>query len=1476
MKRMWALPTGLLLQRSTRGCCHTEGSRGGAGGAGAAESMLEEAPVFYSLTHPLDEVRPLSVFDCSPFGGGFEDACLCQVKQHVKFGGCAGEASGDSLVISNPAFRVVFSSACLPLVVLYNKVTKLHSFWLVRSRRDGQREPCGESSALQETESPAPSDAEFFSAPKKERAALSHFADGLPCSPRERAVNADVALEHLYTERLPTGTSLSKLGPATQVFFLATHEASLAVCFLIPQRGLLQFFEVSCAPAERAVGSGVSVTKTFSLPCLSAAPLHGLNPVTVHLASTPVSASSYYLLLDTDRRLSLYSMNQKICDCLLPDRCPPASGSPSPGEAHASRALPDSPALSPPPRAPLCHKILQLAHPVANRLNLLFEDGRSLRVALNLHPQHSIVSHCFRASSCTLPADVYNVFLSDYLRWHSSAHASSLSHYDSFSLYLVALSAPSTHSLPTHSPAPPHPLDDADWLYLLSSHRSRADPVLPHLFPASPPPPAHQLSPHALALASSWHLRQEVAVLKPYLNRIIHGLHLLFENAKLSTLTSNTAHKLAFTLLDLSYLLGWTNYLTHYLLFLSNRDRLRHRNRSIIPAVRQLLHSPPSSHAPPPHTHRPIEPLYKSPPSIYRWLHRCLRGIREPFPLLNAQRNPCDLTRKICTLYRVLRFGPHRQPAHPRSPWLQRARAMVLSLADDLRGLPELDSLPFGVALPIREALYAVRHHPPTNWNHRCYEIIGRTDLALQHLNFETLSQTKATLKERAHKPTAPLDHPQQPTPSQHDLLLKTLSQPFLVSDEPDHPPRDPPTSNRHDDLPHPHHPDVLNPTALMRFSRDDRLLHASKLLRSTRPIRLRLHPDAERLSELDKLNALKSQLHLRLHRNFALSVGRGMLRLSGELDTSRLFLHPPHQAPVSSRSDWFTVPPLATSGYLPGVKGSISLPDDLDLDAESTWPNFHNGVATGLYVTPSHVERLTSSWISYNRTKMELTDAHAGFLYALGLQGHLQQLDLTTVYEYLFTAHPLISAGLLLGLASCSYGTACSTTSKVLGIHFSPTSPDAATDLDSHHIIRSAAALGSSLASAPSSKTSPTAKPTLSPAASLSDSSVSAKAPTPSDSPTSTYPTDSTPSCTAPNNLKLTPLKPSTPTPSPPNSLAASATPSPPASPSPTPPSSSNTSALTSNSNAPSAKISSSGTTSNPPNAGSTSNSPLTPSASNPNSSSPSPSATPTSSSTPTSTPTKPPTSASPPAPTCPSASNSPAPTTNPPSSSFCAPPNSSSNFSTPPTNPKNTSSTSAPVKPSSPSASSSPAPATSASSLYSENSALDSTPPPSTATTWPSAWPSASSSSAAASTPSTPPTKPSPPSSAPSTPSSPPPSPTTATTHNSSDTSTHSPPSTAASKPETSKTSPGATYPSPSSSNPPPPPSSNPSTPSPPVSSPPSIGSPASASTPPGTGKKHSSQTPTHSIATSSPTNTTSSSCAAWATSPTTKTQT
>lgn len=75
---------------------------------------------------------------------------------------------------------------------------------------------------------------------------------------------------------------------------------------------------------------------------------------------------------------------------------------------------------------------------------------------------------------------------------------------------------------------------------------------------------------------------------------------------------------------------------------------------------------------------------------------------------------------------------------------------------------------------------------------------------------------------------------------------------------------------------------------------------------------------------------------------------------------------------------------------------GNVDVPPNM-----ASWPSFHNGLAAGLKIAPA--SRVESAWIAYNKPKStELANEYAGFLMALGLNGHLTKLATLNIHDYL------------------------------------------------------------------------------------------------------------------------------------------------------------------------------------------------------------------------------------------------------------------------------------------------------------------------------------------------------------------------------------------------------------------------------------------------------------------------------------------
>lgn len=317
----------------------------------------------------------------------------------------------------------------------------------------------------------------------------------------------------------------------------------------------------------------------------------------------------------------------------------------------------------------------------------------------------------------------------------------------------------------------------------------------------------------------------------------------------------------------------------------------------------------------------------------------------------------------------------------------------------------DLKCIPSGVVLPIWSAIFKCKPDPPITWDSECYSLIGREDLAI-------LSGSKV--------PKYPL---------QVDKILEI--------------------DNDDDGL------SSLNREALSLIFPDDRRIdEAYEFLQSSKPVIIAIQQKPG-VSDQDFIEDQERHLYTTNIRTCALPIGRGMLTL-------RTF------KPVVAKT--FPIPKLCLSGRVPQRNLTVEV-SHIDVPQPmNTWPFFHNGVAAGLKVCPN-TEAIDSHWIIYNKTKAESAsnpsnasdsaNEHAGFLFALGLNGYLPRLSLMNIHDYLQKGNELSRVAILLGLAAARRGTMDISIERMLSIHAEAFLPPSPIEIDIPPVVEVAAVLG-------------------------------------------------------------------------------------------------------------------------------------------------------------------------------------------------------------------------------------------------------------------------------------------------------------------------------------------------------------------------------------------------------------------------------
>ena len=339
-------------------------------------------------------------------------------------------------------------------------------------------------------------------------------------------------------------------------------------------------------------------------------------------------------------------------------------------------------------------------------------------------------------------------------------------------------------------------------------------------------------------------------------------------------------------------------------------------------------------------------------------------GIAEFKFLLESELNGiCYFTWMVLRLYTIL-FDRH---SHLSKTMFEgdsglsqkhRDRATILAMLDEgvYHSYQLHDELPLGVALPLLEVTRRCCLDPPQVnskgdcWPPAAFDLVGRNDLA------EFVSQSmqgSSYLKEADFN---------DGFPSSDDINSDGLV--------------------------------GLEDFSSMIFPDDNRVREAVRLLRSSRPLFLRVARPVE-LSDHEYERSKQEKLLLLCRRSIALPLGRGMLTIGT------------HHVPSAEQ---LVIPSIVMAGRVPPVNGTLALDMTACPSNFRVWPEFHNGVAAGLRLPhasdDTNAKTITRTWIKFNKP-LYVADiagsnnsqmsppsyAHGGVLMALGLRGYLSSL---------------------------------------------------------------------------------------------------------------------------------------------------------------------------------------------------------------------------------------------------------------------------------------------------------------------------------------------------------------------------------------------------------------------------------------------------------------------------------------------------
>ena len=359
-------------------------------------------------------------------------------------------------------------------------------------------------------------------------------------------------------------------------------------------------------------------------------------------------------------------------------------------------------------------------------------------------------------------------------------------------------------------------------------------------------------------------------------------------------------------------------------------------------------------------------------------------------------------THSICYVYEVL-AAPKLRPSD-----------VVTALAKLGLDSGDLESYPPGIRVPLNNCLLSCQKNPEFEWNNSTLDLVGRRDLAML-----TVPELGQELGHASHE--FDFSAGRDANSIIHSIAHKNEN--LLGWDEQSE-------------------ADRLNITKLI-FDKDRKFYEITTLLHQTRIQATNLVIEDD-VSEYDSTLLKRETASLVALRTLSIPMGRAALFYAGRMPLLT------EKFPIPKFNLNTLIAPSMTTIVL--TEGSIS-------DEVIDWGHFHNGVSSGLSISPD-AKCITGSWIIFNKPA-ENNAQHAGFLLGLGLNGHLKLLEEWHIYNYLGPKHPMTSIGLLIGMAASLRGTMETKLTKVLSVHAVALLPQGANDLNVPIVVQSAGLIG-------------------------------------------------------------------------------------------------------------------------------------------------------------------------------------------------------------------------------------------------------------------------------------------------------------------------------------------------------------------------------------------------------------------------------
>ncbi|XP_075104821.1 anaphase-promoting complex subunit 1-like isoform X3 [Nicotiana tabacum] len=777
---------------------------------------------------------------------------------------------------------------------------------------------------------------------------------------------------------------------ASKVFLATDDDTSPIICFLLQEQKKLLSLRLQTVEINTETIYDIKPDMSWSILAVAAAPVVVTRPG-VKVGGLPFVD---IVVLTSENTLLLYSGKQCLCRFKL-------------SSLGKDQILHDP-------------KIVGLADAVEERINVIVNSGRIYRCTWRRNPSSSLANDCITALAEGMSSTLYNHFL--VLLWRNGDQAylsrtdlTADSEWESFQSVISQICKESSHNSEKLSDS----VSCSSWEFLINSryHKQYSKSYPISGFSETSIDQQGSYSPGSFVDTSH---NAESSLYAELLAETLDTLHTVYESLKLNNLRKRDLGLLVVLLCDIAAFLHEDCYLDHYI-----------RDFPCLSKGREVsLTSSPK----------------KIPPSLFRWLESCLKhGCSSasishlPSLIFKDGSSVVNWGRKIVSFYSLLcgaellgkRLSSGVSCAVASGSFNTPEELTILAMVGERVGLQQLDLLPAGVSLPLRDALDKCRESPPMDWPAAAYVLLGREDLAFSRLAY---SRKSVELEPHINVNMTCMSTPYML--NLHPVTIPSSISDTIESDDNKLEDVDSVEGSVADGMEH-----IFNSGIQLRYGRDLRLNEVRRLLCSARPVVIQtpVNPTA---SDQDLQQAQLWQL---AQRTTALPFGRGAFTLA----TTCTLL-----------TEALTVPKLVLAGRLPAQQNAtVNLdPNVRNVQEFKSWPEFHNAVAAGLRLAPPQ-GKMSRTWILYNKPE-EPNVVHAGLLLALGLHGHLRVLTITDIYQYYSQEHESTTVGLMLGLAASYRGTMQPAISKSLYVHIPSHHPSSFPELELPTLLQAAALL--------------------------------------------------------------------------------------------------------------------------------------------------------------------------------------------------------------------------------------------------------------------------------------------------------------------------------------------------------------------------------------------------------------------------------